>query len=902
MKNYHKTFLIFCLLASLLGTVSAELAIDTNDQTACPTDTVLFIATVTNSGSSPDSYTMSLSGEASNWAVAAPAGFSLGPGESQQVYIYVTPQSSSLTGTYNLEIIATGKDSGKQSEQATITIGDCHSATLTADTTLQETCAGISTAYTATLENTGKYTENFALSLSGSAQKWASLSDSFVRLGPGASKTITVTATPPADQTGDFSLTLGAKSDNSNALASLNLNLKSKACYGYDLRAEKNYVSFCENSEVKLPVFLKNSGSVDNKYQLSIDGIVWSTLDQNTIDVPAGGERNFNVVLYPGFGISGDYKLKVKAKSTYGEVLESQDITANVLTCYSSDTKISENKDKLCPQTSKTYEVSLVNTGKDAENFAISVSGVDWAKLDTSFVNLSARESKKFNLIVEPKDAKAGDYALKLISTAQGQSHSISSDTLQLTIAPMDECFGVQTTAALTNVEVAPGDGALVPIIIENKGLEASTYNVEVSGTGAAFAKLNPASLKIEGRKAETVYMYLSVPEETPRQEYKLTVAARLEDGTISSSSDVALTVVPPAKEEIANKPAPTTGEVKSVISSFWGKLTEIKQTLKNYTSSLAGKVLSVFPKIQNETATNISLQSQIKEKISALISFKTPSTKVEVGNVSTINASETNTTAFMSEAVQKKLAESENKSETISENTSVAAEENKTTENITVENTTNTTTTSFMSEEVQKKLAAENTSLENGTVAPAAKASLLDKLKEKLSFAKISGASTAITAYASKAQTFLVGETYGFANWMWLAGIVIVLIIILIVYGMSKSEDEVKELIAGEQTRKVSSADEKKKGGTWQKFVDWLDEEDEGKEEEKTEEKPADERMELKTAEQKMEKNNKQKAKPKPKPKKQAEQKEESEDKKILIDEDKLIEEADEQEGEEEA
>src|SRR3989344_8606762 len=97
---------IVALLASLLmllPVVAADFSLNTDitEQTVCATDTILYILDVQNLGSK-DTYTVSLSSSASSWAVAAPSGFSLNTNEKESVYVYVTPSSNALPGTYNL--------------------------------------------------------------------------------------------------------------------------------------------------------------------------------------------------------------------------------------------------------------------------------------------------------------------------------------------------------------------------------------------------------------------------------------------------------------------------------------------------------------------------------------------------------------------------------------------------------------------------------------------------------------------------------------------------------------------------------------------------------------------------------------------------------------------------------
>ena len=526
------------------GLADFGLSAGSTSQATCATDTVLYIAQVVNTGTLTDSYTVSMSGDAAEWAVAAPAGFNLEPGEIENVYVYVTPASGALVGSYELELIVNGQHSGKQSLDLNVDVADCHSIVLETATPSAEACVCTMTTYSLVMTNTGRYAENFGLSLSGNAEQWATLSDEFVKLSAGESKEIFAYITPACDAVGEFALTVSAKSENSNALATQDLNIISQPCYDFDISPESNYLSFCENTEVKVPITIKNEGTADNKYTLKVDGPRWATMELEEIEVAAGSQAIAKLVLFPEYKVAGDFKVKVSAIGELGEVATEKELTANILTCHSTDLKIGAEDDVVCPYTSKVYEVSLANTGEYTEHYVVSAKGGDWVLVDETFVELEPGSSHKLNLEISPKDVDAGTYTITVVAESQDSCETGDSDEIKITIAPKDKCFGVQASAALQSVDVAYGEGALIPVVIENKGTEASIFYLDVSGTGASYAQLNPAVVELEGREAETVYMYVAVPEATPQTDYAVTVSARLADGTVSSSATVDVNVM----------------------------------------------------------------------------------------------------------------------------------------------------------------------------------------------------------------------------------------------------------------------------------------------------------------------------------------------------------------------
>jgi len=883
---------VVVLIVILLGLMPIALAansfsfgsVQNEQQTVCATDTTLFIVPVVN-GDKQDSFTVSLSGDAAKWAVAAPAGFVLGPGETEQIYVYVTPSSGALPGDYDLKVTVNGQSAGRQDNDLKVVVGDCHSATLTALEISQDVCAESAVTYSLTLANTGKYTENFALSTTGPASAWTTLSDTVVKLKAGESKEIVATVQPTADQTGTFDLTITAKSD-SNAAASTKVKVNSNNCYEFALTPDKNFIDFCENSDVTMPLTIRNSGQSTNTFDLALNGPSWASLDQASVDVAPGSEKIVNLKLFPGFGVSGRSDIKITATGTQGGVSNTQTVTADVKTCYSTDLKIAAETDTLCPFTSKIYEVSLVNTGEFDESYSLTVKGADWASIDKDFVELKAGESAKFNLKIDPKDVPAGNYVLAVNGVSQGPSKTSASDNLAVTITPKDGCFGVQTTAALTKVQVAPGDGALIPIIIENKGTQESTYNIEVSGTGAAYAQLNPATVTIEGRQAKTVYMYVAVPAETAQNAYKVTVAARLQDGTVSSSSEVEVDVVAPGAETVKPEAAQPTGStgarVQEKLGTLSSSLDSLREKLVTFFDGLRAKFASLMPSkettqpenetqapeeqpeaqlppgqlalaedepqtiaVGNETHNitaisvsdeSVSLKIESKPVLISLLPGQSKEVDIDGDGVKDIKVTYNGLVDGKADVTYEEIPTEQMPVEEVKENVTEKVQEEQPVANETEEQTNETGVQtgetgqeSNLSESDQALLSPALKEKLTGKAAATPTVSASDRLKQ--SFGKLTGLFAGLNLAGVK--TFLMQETYIFPNWLWIVAIIIVLVVIGFFLKEEKLPETTEEVIA-------EKPEEKKTGkGLWKKFQDFLEEEDEKPQQEKKAEEP---------------------------------------------------------------
>ncbi len=651
---------VIVLLASIMATASAaEFSADVSaaQASACPTDTLLYVLTVTNTGATADAYTISLSGDAAHWAVAAPAGFTLAASGKQEVYLYVTPPVSAGAGAYNLDILVTGQ-TNKKAYSTKVNVTNCHSIAMTAAEAGKNSCANTQTQFQVNVANTGRYAETLALSLTGAGAKYATLSHAGLQLNANHSAYVTVTVNTDKGVVGSYPITLNARAKTANAVASQQLAYESKSCYDFDLSLDKNYLSFCEASEAKIPVTISNHGEKDEAYDLKLAGPEWASLEAASLQASAAGSATTNLVLFPKFGVAGNFKATLTAKGRESGAESSANVDANVLQCHATDLRLSANYDTVCPYTTKAYTISLINAGKVTENYAVSVVGPEFASVDRNFVALGAANMAQLNLIVAPKAETTGLKIVKVVAESQDPSHTSSSATLNLNIAPQSSCFGVKTTLALSEVRVARGEGALIPIVVENAGSQDSTYTLEISGSGASLAQLNPRTVTLNGNEAKTLQLYVSAPLETQQQEYKLTVSARSVDNVVSSSSPLTIRIYEKAEPTtvVVEPPKPTTPEPTGTAAG----IPQVGERVNKFFEGLRARLISYLKSLtvpviktpQLQTTANIT-QAPVQTNATATTTARTNAT-TNVSAASTTASKPAQTAASASDVKQE--------------------------------------------------------------------------------------------------------------------------------------------------------------------------------------------------------------------------------------------------------
>ena len=577
MKKLFMTLAILTLVmqpAFAFTLSSADQSIST-----CPSNTGLFVAQVANSGSSTEIFTLGVSGAASGWASVAPAGFALGPGQSQDVYVYVTPSSNAQAGNYPLTLTVSS-GSSSQNLVFNYNVESCYDISLTTQVNELSVCSGSPASYTLNLRNDGQWEDTFDLAVSGEAGPWSSLSRTSVSLVPGESEQVSVLVTPPRNNVGVYSLAAAATSQSASVVAQ-SLTINSRSCYEFDMISSENYVSFCDNSEAKVPVTITNSGSENNVYSLDLEGTGWSVLDRDSLSIPAGSSATFNLILTPGFNDVGTSVFNIDAEAATGDTSDAVTINANVLTCRDTSLDIESSSIELCSGTSETVDVMLTNAGQFQESYSLTVDGPSWAKLDRNSVILASGESATMKLSLTP-ETNVGLIHEDVTINARSQNvgNTQDSDSIRVTVPVRAACYNVDLETEHSAVTVAYGEGALVPIIVKNTGSQSNIYEFTVSGEGSQFAQINPGAIEVEGNSVEETYLYISIPRDAAKNSYSISVAAH--SGELRDSTAVILTISDEEPKFVGATPE-TSSEGSGAGASIWSGIVSLYSVTSNF-------------------------------------------------------------------------------------------------------------------------------------------------------------------------------------------------------------------------------------------------------------------------------------------------------------------------------
>ena len=245
----------------------------------------------------------------------------LSPGETNTVGLELV--TTDLMGNITLNVKASDGVVFDQQE-VKISIENCYSAKISITPETQKVCPCFSVNYTATLENTGKFPDNYTFKFGEFIEQ--------VSLNPGESKDFELSIQAECDaEPGNHTVKATAESDHVSVEGYANLEVKEREeCYlvGLETEETEKYVKILEAAVI--PIKVKNLGENPDKYKLSVKGPNWVYLSPNEVKLGPKEEKEVYLYVSPPFGTSlGNYKITVNAKSDYSS--SKLNINCNVL-------------------------------------------------------------------------------------------------------------------------------------------------------------------------------------------------------------------------------------------------------------------------------------------------------------------------------------------------------------------------------------------------------------------------------------------------------------------------------------------------------------------------------------------------------------------------------------------
>ena len=243
-------------------------------------------------------------------------------------------------------------------------------------------------------------------------------------------------------------------------------------------------------------ITISNTGNVNDKFQLSLEGdhASWGQLDTYEVSISAG--LSVTVILL--VDIPADYSeaeagilahIVVIAVSNDGNgPSDSVDTYTEITQIYDFMIDVDSTTGNALPGSTVTYILTVTNNGNGADHILLGPTGThsSWGELSNTILSIDAGMAKQITLTVSlPDSALYGDNAVFMVSAlSQG---GISESTPQITTS-VDEIYGVELSVGSPTQYGDPNASIVYTITVYNRGnsqqqmmIDAGAGNVTIS-------------------------------------------------------------------------------------------------------------------------------------------------------------------------------------------------------------------------------------------------------------------------------------------------------------------------------------------------------------------------------------------------------------------------------------
>ncbi len=302
-------------------------------QSICDRSVLAVPLNLKNKGTIRNSYLVDLDGPV--WARLEKADLDLDSGEKSSFNLVFAPDYG-VTGNYTIKLTV-GPETGdlKSTTEFNIEVRKCHSVDIDFLSSEDNACEGNKNIYTAILKNSGEIKKSFNLSLD--APSWVSfVGETLVFLKGGNELNLSILAVPPVDSEYEsYNVKLSAfATDDSSVVANdaddLILNVKKvDECYKPGLETSQNDVVVYFDSNIVVPVDVRNDGSNDVNYKLTLTGNAaeFTNVNPKTLSLKAGNNETVYLYVAPTVGLElGKYDLNVELSLDSGYFLTAKKV------------------------------------------------------------------------------------------------------------------------------------------------------------------------------------------------------------------------------------------------------------------------------------------------------------------------------------------------------------------------------------------------------------------------------------------------------------------------------------------------------------------------------------------------------------------------------------------------
>lgn len=416
-----------------------SLSLVDQEKRICPGQEAKFDFRLENNGNYLNTYGISLQGEYASKVTLSDTFVSL-PKEGFKIINAYVQSSEVDMGTKEFTLVSTPNiGSYPKSQEATVILEECYNFDVSTQKDLINTCDHNIVTIPVTIQNKGTTENTYNLQAIGPA--WANVENNKATIPAGDSKTVNLILNPDYGVDGSFQVTFKATPQKGTQTVSNSFNVLVDKCHAVTLITQQPSDELCAALEKTYGVTVRNNGKVKQTFSLDISGVDWASLDQNSITLDPGQEKEITLTINPSTTTpAGTYNIEVTAQSTDSNKIKSSDtITINTRSqqdCYKVRLDAEEKKIKVYYDSTATIPLIVENQGIKTTTYTLSLTGTasEFVYLNPSVIELEPTQSEIIYLYAAPSSATTDGVYSITVSAQTGDNAVLSTETISIEI------------------------------------------------------------------------------------------------------------------------------------------------------------------------------------------------------------------------------------------------------------------------------------------------------------------------------------------------------------------------------------------------------------------------------------------------------------------------------------
>ncbi|MFH1916290.1 MAG: hypothetical protein ABIJ21_03420 [Nanoarchaeota archaeon] len=378
------------------------------------------------------------------------------------------------------------------------------------------------------ITNVGNVPSLFSLSTESAINDWIALSAGSFELDPGQARLVSAAISIPCGKEGSFGYVLHAKT-NFGREKTFQKPVVSQVCQ--NIRAVLTYynktIDPCQTAVFDLEV--ENVGTFSEEYEISLgDFEQFARYSEKTFSLLPGQKKVVYITVQLPCETYGTFNLPFKIHAKQNDI--DQYIYQELIVNRGYDFLIgADQKVAVCSQVVSKVPIAFRNNANVPNDYKVTFDGPAFVSFDGKDIHLEPGQEKILDLIVNPKVAQEGTYALQL-TAASDLGKITKSRALDLSV---NHCYEQNLMITPEQDTACCGKKSYI-ITLENAGLYEETFRLKAKSS--VWTRISQEEVTLAPGEVKEIILDVDVPCLDDRFEMRIIAEA---DSTGLSSDDV---------------------------------------------------------------------------------------------------------------------------------------------------------------------------------------------------------------------------------------------------------------------------------------------------------------------------------------------------------------------------